>query len=213
MSDSAHYAKLIAVITSAVAVVTLTFSLFGSVLKDLLPLVQGAEQAVNFFSFGTLIVLLALTLLIRQRIKVLTQGVWAVIGVALMVVAVFVFFDFSNLVNTYVYLYPESTAPQTKYIRGDYSPEGLRIVAGRSTGAAIEANGGPNIVHKYNMLWTQASRNNVIDKMVRHYAAITFLMTTALYVVSIAVWRSLPNKAVAIPLRDKPAKGRRRDPG
>jgi hypothetical protein len=62
MARSSTFAELSAVLVSAAAVITTIFGLFNSVLKDLMPVVEGAAQAVNVVAFGTLVVLLALVL-------------------------------------------------------------------------------------------------------------------------------------------------------
>ena len=194
MKSAAVYARLTAVILSAVAVVAMTFGLFNSVLKDLIPQVEGAAQAVNFVSFGTVIVLLSLTLLVRKRLSVISQYAWAGVGVVCLVVAVFTYFSFSDLVRRYVYLFPPVSAPgmeQRPFVRGPYHELGKQRAAGMDVPTAVDKFGGPGFVNGHQLLWSEESRSEVVGWFVRYYAAIAFLMTTALFVVAIAVWRTL----------------------
>src|SRR3954470_22520755 len=98
MARSSTFAELSAVLVSAAAVVTTIFGLFNSVLKDLMPVVEGAAQAVNVVAFGTLVVLLALVLVIRARLTKTSQYLWAGVGVVCLVAAMFVYLRFSDLV-------------------------------------------------------------------------------------------------------------------
>jgi hypothetical protein len=194
VKSPAIFARLTSVILSAVAVVVATFGLFNSVLKDLMPQVEGAAQAVNFVSLGTVVALLALTLLIRKRLTVVSHYAWAGTGVAFLVGAVFTYFSFGDLVRSYVYLYPPATAhgmEQTPFVRGPYHELGDRRAAGMDVATAVSKFGGPGIVNGRQLLWSEASRSAVVGRFVRYYTAIAFLMTTALFVVAISVWRTL----------------------
>ena len=102
-APASHFAPLTAVILSAVAVVSATFGLFNSILTDLMPQVDGAMQTVSFVSFGTVIVLLALTLFLRKRLRALAQMAWAGAGVALLVIAAFVYLAFSEAVTEHIW--------------------------------------------------------------------------------------------------------------
>lgn len=190
-----HFAPLVAVILAAVSVVGTTFGLFNSVLKDLMPQVEGAAQTVSFVSFGTVIMLLGLTLVIRKRLRVFAQLVWAGVGFFLLIVAVFVYLAFSDLVRERVYLYPPGSgavAEQRPYVSGPYHEQGKVRAAGMDLATGVSKHGGPDMVNSYELLWTKEARSTVVGQFVRYYMALAFLMITALYVVAIAVWRALP---------------------
>jgi hypothetical protein len=188
------YAKLSVVISSAAAVVAAIFGLFNSVLKDLMPQVEGAAQAVNVVCFGTMVVLLALTLFIRKRLSVISQYAWAGAGVACLAVAVFAYFSLSDLVRTYVYYYPPSgvqASVRQPLLSGPYHDKGKERAKDMDVATAVSKHGGPDVVNGHQLLWSQDARSQVVGSFVRRYTGIAFLMTTALFMVSIAVWRTL----------------------
>lgn len=189
-----YYTKLAAVIGSAVAVVTAVFGLFNSVLKELLPSVEGAAQTVSFVSLGTVVVLLALTLIIRKRLSVTSQYLWAGIGLTCLVASALVYLPFGDLVRLRVYIYPPTTTPgvtQQPHVSGAYHELGRQRATGLDTATAVFKFGGPAMVNGRQTFWTAEARAEVIGNFVRYYMAITFLMTIALFVVAIAVWRTL----------------------
>lgn len=189
-----HFAPLTAVILSAVAVVTATFGLFNSILKDLMPQVEYAAQTVSFVSFGTSVVLLALSLLIRKRLRATAQMTWAGVAIVLLVCAAFVYLSFNDLVRERVYQYPPSSGSvtdQRPHVSGVFHEQGRIRGAGMDVATAVSKHGGPDLVNGNALLWTQESRSAVVGSFVRYYMALAFLMTTALYVAAIAVWRGL----------------------
>ena len=196
MARSSTFAELSAVLVSAAAVITTIFGLFNSVLKDLMPVVEGAAQAVNVVAFGTLVVLLALVLVIRARLTKTSQYLWAGVGVVCLVAAMFVYLRFSDLVRDRVYFYPPATAPgieQKPFVSAPYHEAGKKRADGMDVATAVSQYGGPVSVEGREVLWSEAAQSRVIGLFVRYYMALTFLMTTALFVVAIAVWRSLGN--------------------
>lgn len=198
MAEAGLYGKLGAIIVAAVGVVSMIFGLFNSVMTDLMPDVEGAAQAVNFVSFGTVIVLLALTLLIRRKLRLVSQYVWAVTALALLGCAVLAYFSFGDLVRKQVYLYPPvvsgSDVKQKPLVAGTYHENGRERAANMDVATAVSTFGGPSIVNGRQLLWTAESRSLVVGKFVRYYAAIAFLMVTALLVVGIAVWRTVGDR-------------------
>ncbi|MFT3815859.1 MAG: hypothetical protein QM740_21260 [Acidovorax sp.] len=198
MNDSVrgtgHFGPLIAVILSAVSVVTATFGLFNSILKELMPQVEGAAQTVSFVSFGTVIVLLALTLLIRKRLRVFAQIALAITSIVLLAVAAVVYLAFTDLVRDRVYLYPPgsgSVSEQRPYVSGAYHEQGRIRAAGMDLATGVSKHGGPDMVNAHQLLWTSEARSAVVGQFVRYYMALAFLMTTALYIAAIAIWRTL----------------------
>jgi hypothetical protein len=191
--SASHFAGLSAVIVSAVAVVSTIFGLFNSVLKDLMPQVEGATQAVNVVAFGTVVVLLALTLVIRARLSKTSQYLWAGAGVACLVAAMFVYLSFSDLMRARVYHYPPSAAPGTEqkpFVSAPYHELGNKRADGMDVATAVSKFGGPALANGRQVLWTEEALSTVVGRFVRYYMALTFLMTTALFVVAIALWRS-----------------------
>lgn len=189
-----YFAGLLAVIGSAAAVVTATFSLFNSVLKELMPQVDGAAQAVNVVAFGTLVALLALSLVIRSRLPKSSQYAWAGVGVGCLVLAMFVYLSFSDLVRARVYQYPPGAAPgveQKPFVSAPYHELGRKRAEGLDVATAVSQFGGPAMVNGRQVLWSEEALSRVIGQFVRYYMALSFLMTTALFVVALALWRSL----------------------
>lgn len=193
MSSPALYAQLSAVILSAVGVVTMTFSLFNSVLKDLMPQVEGAVQTVSFVSLGTVVVLLALMLLIRRRLGTSSQYAWAGVGLLLLIAAVFTYFSFGDTIRRYTYFYPPvatPSVPQKPHVYGPLHAAGKERVGNDGIAITVSRLGGPEMVNGHQLLWMSEARSEIVGTMVRYYAAVAFLMTTALLVVAIAVWRA-----------------------
>ena len=195
MNEQPTFAKPLAIVASGATFVTASFALFGSVLKELLPYVEGAQEAVNFVSFGTLIIFLALTIFIRKRIRVDSQWVWASLALLFLAGAVALYFPFKTLVGKNTYRYPigAAEAEQVILIGGELHARGLALKGDNDVAEAIARLGGPDTVKKHSLLWTNEARIAMIDRFVRYYAAITFLMTSALSTVAILVWRSLPS--------------------
>ena len=192
MARSANdLAGLSAVIVSAAAVITTIFGLFNSVLKDLMPQVPGAAQAVNVVAFGTLVLLLVLV--IRARLPKTSQYLWAGVGAVCLVTAMFVYLTFSDLVRARVYQYPPASVPGTKqkpFVSAPYHELGRKRADGMDVATAVSQLGGPALVNGRQELWTEEALSKVVGQFVRYYMALTFLMTTALFVVAIALWRS-----------------------
>ena len=193
-TEATYYSKLGAVIASAAVVVAGIFKLFNSVLTDLMPSVEGSAQAVNFVGFGTLVILLALTLLIRKQLSVTSQYLWAGAGLVFLVAAVLVYLSFSDLVRLRVYMYPPETAPgvtQVPHVSGRLHEIGEQRRGNLDVATAVAKFGGPPMVNGRQTLWSSEARSEVIGSFVRYYMAIAFLMATALVAVSIAVWRTI----------------------
>ncbi|HEY0587778.1 MAG TPA: hypothetical protein VGD52_16705 [Pseudoduganella sp.] len=194
MNTEPVFAKPLAIIASGGTLITTIFALFGSVLKELLPYVEGAQEAVNFVSFGTLIIFLALTVFIRKRIKVVAQWAWASLALLFLAGSVALYFPFKSLVATNTYRYPIGV-PETKQIiliGGELHARGRALKGERDMADTIASLGGPDNVKKHGLLWTSEARVAMVERFVRYYAAITFLMTSALSTLAILVWRGLP---------------------
>ncbi|HET7792327.1 MAG TPA: hypothetical protein VFL64_02985 [Rhizobacter sp.] len=208
MERSAHdLAGLSAVIVSAAAVITTIFGLFNSVLKDLMPQVQGAAQAVNVVAFGTLVLLLVLVLVIRARLPKTSQYLWAGVGAVCLVAAMFVYLSFSDLVRARVYQYPPASAPGTEqrpFVSAPYHELGRKRAEGMDVATAVSQFGGPALVNGRQVLWTEEALAQVVGQFVRYYMALAFLMTTALFVVAIALWRSMNAGTRRKPAAPKP---------
>jgi hypothetical protein len=204
------FAKLGTVIASAAAVVATTFALFDSVLADLMPKVDGAKQAVDFVSLGTVVVLLSLTMFIRKRLSVMSQMLWAGAALVLLVAAVLVFLSFKDLVRERVYYYPPDTAagaPQEPYIGAPLHALGQTRVRDMDIATAVSHLGGPAFVTGHQLLWSTEDEHRVEGRFLRYYVVLAFLMTTALFVAAIAVWRTLgAEKAARRPAPSAPPK-------
>ena len=192
MAKPKIYDGLIAVFVSAVAAVATVFGLFSSLLSELVPPLDDSQQTVGIASFGTAVVLLALTLAIRKRISVVSGRMIAASSLALFALALLVFFPFRDLTRTYVYRYPPastSSPSQTRHIRGDIHPAGLALVRDATVAQAVYRLGGPDMVNGTGVLWREDSRIAISGKMERLYVALAMLLTSAIFVAGVAVWR------------------------
>ncbi|WP_057246753.1 hypothetical protein [Duganella sp. Root198D2] len=198
MKAGSPFAGPIAVISAGAALVCSTFALFGSILKDLLPQMNGADRTVNFVALGTLVVFLSLTPFIRARSRVVTQRLWAAVGILCCVGAIFLYFSFDEMALKYTFRYPNGVpeTAQRLVIRGEYHAKGKELLAGRDVASAVAALGGVDTVFGFSLLWEKESRDYIINRFVRYYAAIVFLITTALFTVVIVVWRNLKDKEI-----------------
>lgn len=191
-ANDGAFCGLSAVIASAATAVAGVFCLFESVLSELVPPFEESEQTVGFVSLLTVVTLLALSLVIRGRLKASSVKTLALISVALGLLSALVFFPFRDLTRTYVYRYPPSSAPskeQSRHIRGDLSQKGREFVKSMTVAEAVYRLGGPDHVNSSGTMWPESSRRAVIDKMERYYVALVALVTTAIFTAGLAVWR------------------------
>lgn len=186
------FAGPIGILTSAVAAVTLVFGLFSSILANLVPPIDNSQQTVGFVSFGTVIVLLILTLLIRKRLTGIQTRTVATASAALFLIALTIYFPFRDFTRAYVYRFPPASAPhknQTFHIRGELHEKGLDRVKDMTVAQAVYQLGGPDQVNSMGILWHEKSRLHIISKMERYYVALIMFLTTALFSAGLAVWR------------------------
>ena len=189
------YDGLLAVIGSAVAAVGIVFGLFNSLLSELVPPIDDGQQTVGIASFGTAVLLLALTLVMRKRISVASARAIATAAALLFLAALLLYFMFSDLTRTYVYRYPPastSSPSQTRHIRGDIHSAGLALVKNATVAQAVYQLGGPDVVNSSGVLWREDSRISISGKLQRLYVALTMLLTGAIFVAGLAVWRKAP---------------------
>ena len=193
-ATSSPFASLTGIVASAASAVTATLLLFNSFLKDLVPPIDGAQLSIGMVSFATTIVLLALSLTIRKRISVARQQWLALLGLVLLVAAFAAFFFYRDLVRTYVFVYPPDApaSQQSRHIRGELHAAGRERSENRSIAQAVQQFGGPQLVIRHELLWTEDAQRAMTNRLERWYVFLAMLLTLALFVVAIAVWRSLP---------------------
>lgn len=196
-APSSPYESLVALVASAAAAVGATLALFHSFLEELVPPIADAQQTIGMVSFGTMIVLLALSLLIRKRLSSARQQGLALLALVMLAVAFWSFFAYRDVVRTYVFAYPAEMPPgqQTRYIRGELHTKGEERRQGHSIAETVARFGGPQLVIGHEMLWTEASQQVVTGRLERWYTLLSMLLTCALYVVAVALWRALPARA------------------
>lgn len=208
-SSASPFESLVAIVASAAAAVGATLALFHSFLSDLVPPIDDAQLSIGMVSFGTMVVLLALSLLIRKRLSSARQRWLAVLALALLAAAFWAFITYRDVVRTYVFAYPAELPPsqQTRYIRGELHEKGVERRQGKSIAEAVKMFGGPQLVIDRELLWKEAAQQAMTGRLERWYMFLSMLLTTALFVVAIAVWRALPGKARATPAAKKPSPG------
>jgi hypothetical protein len=199
---------LVAIVASAAAAVGATLALFHSFLEDLVPPIEGAQLSIGMVSFGTMVVLLALSLLIRKRLSSTRQQWLAVLALLLVATAFWAFFTYRDVVRTYVFAYPAElpASQQARYIRGELHAMGRKRSQGMRIAEAVKMFGGPQLVADRELLWEETAQQAMTGRLERWYMFLSMLLTTALFVAAIAVWRALPGKARAAPAR-KPSPG------
>lgn len=182
--------KIIAAAATAVAGVLL---LFNSFLKSLVPPIEGADLDLGLVSFGTTVILLALSLLIRRRIAVIRQAVLAYLSLTLVLSAFVTFFLYRDYVRTYVFSYPPfaETGQSVRMIRGDLHAEGKIRTKDMTIPEAVRQFGGPQIVVSREMLWTDASMKEKEAGLELYYVLVATLLTVAIFVSAVTVARAL----------------------
>ncbi|CAN7783869.1 hypothetical protein LJR175_008355 [Variovorax sp. LjRoot175] len=168
--------------------------LFNAFLKGLAPPIGSADLPIGMVSFATTVVLLALSLLIRKRITALRQQRLAILSIVMLGLAFAAFFLYRDMVGTYVFEYPPDgpLEERHKHVRGELHAMGLERVRGKSIAEAVRHYGGPEFVSGYEILWTEASQGTVERRLEAGYLGLSMLLTVALFVVAITVWRALP---------------------
>jgi hypothetical protein len=81
---------------------------------------------------------------------------------------------------------------------------GQKRSKGMSIAEAVKMFGGPQLVMSRELLWEESAQQAMTGQLERWYMFLSMLLTTALYVVAITVWRALPGKPRAASAK-KPA--------
>lgn len=105
------------------------------------------------------------------------------VAATLLVAALLVYLSYRAEVAKYVYEYPPG-ALSSRHIRGEYHQQGLIMIRGLSTSAAVARAGGVAVSVANEVLWTTESMRQVQDRLVRHYALLIVLTTAAMFVVA-----------------------------
>jgi phage terminase large subunit-like protein len=187
------YSGLVAIVLAAASAVAAVFGLFNSVLAELVPPFDDSRHTVGIVSIGTVAVLLILTILTRKRVTRLQIRTIAAASALCLVGALALYFPFRDETRTYVYRHPPASlahADQTRHIRGELHEQGRRRVKGMTVAHAVYQLGGPDIVNAMGILWTEASRLQVIGRLERYYVVFTMLLTAAIFIAGMAVWRN-----------------------
>jgi hypothetical protein len=186
------FSNLVGIVLAAASAVAAVFGLFNSVLAELVPPFDDNQQTVGVVSIGTVAVLLILTILIRKRMTALQARSIAMASALCLLAALAVYFPFRDATRTYTYRHPPASAShddQTRHIRGELHEQGRRRVKDMTVAHAVYQLGGPDIVNAMGILWTEESRLQVISRFERYYIAFTMLLTAAIFIAGIAVWR------------------------
>jgi hypothetical protein len=66
----------------------------------------------------------------------------------------------------------------------------MQRAQGMSMAAAIQQFGGPDLVMRRSLLWTEAARNHVISRLETAYVGLAMLLTLSIYIVALTVLRA-----------------------
>jgi uncharacterized membrane protein len=194
MENKDTFATLTAIITAAVGTVSAVFLLFNSFFKNLVPPINDAQLPIGMVSLSTTIILLGLTLLIRSRLSKVKQLQMTLISLALVVAALIAFFLYRDYFREYVYEYPaqeiSNEAKSIPVIRGEFHENGLIRAKGMSIQEAVRKFGGPELVERKEILWSEKSKNMIVSRLEKFYVLITMLLSTALFIVALTVIRA-----------------------
>lgn len=194
MENKDSFVSLSAIITAAVSTVSAVFVLFNSFFKNLVPPINDAQLTIGMVSLSTTIILLGLTLLIRNRLSKVKQIQMTIMSLALVVVAFIAFFLYRDYFREYVYEYPATASTNEvkliPVIRGEFHENGSIRAKGMSTQEAVRKFGGPELVERNEILWTEKSKNTIVSRLEKFYVLITMLLSTALFIVALTVLRS-----------------------
>jgi hypothetical protein len=191
-SDDGMFKELELILGSAVVTVAIVFGLFNSILADLVPPFEDSQQTVGFVSVGTVVILLILTLALRNRLAALHVKPVAAISAGLFLAALFVYFPFREFVRANVYRYPPASiahSNQTRHVRGEIHELGKQRMKNMTVAQAVYTLGGPDEVNGMGVLWFEESRLANINKMERYYVCLIFLFNLSLFSASLTVWR------------------------
>jgi hypothetical protein len=186
------YSTLVGIVLAAASAVAAVFGLFNSVLAELVPPFDDNQQTVGVVSIGTVVVLLILTIVVQKRMTALQARTIAMASALCLIGALGVYFPFRDATRTYTYRHPPAAVPhagQTRHVRGELHEQGRRRVKDMTVAHAVYQLGGPDIVNAMGILWTEESQLQVIGRLERYYIAFTMLLTAAIFVAGVAVWR------------------------
>jgi hypothetical protein len=169
------------------------WGLFSSILKDLVPPVGDAQQVTNMVSMIALLILVALVLAMPRNPPPKVRRALGVLGTGAVLISLVLFLMYRDRIETYVYAYPPGEVTiggQRQYVRGEYHQKGAQRAANSTTAAAVEANGGPDVVNNKEILWTRSSRKAIEQRLVIWYAAVVSTICTTLFSLAIPLLSS-----------------------
>jgi hypothetical protein len=190
--SSGIFSDLVGIVLAAASAVGAVFGLFNSVLAELVPPFDDSHQTVGVVSVGTVAVLLILTVVVKKRVTTVQARSIAAASAVCLVTALVVYFPFRDATRAYTYRHPPASAAhsdQTRHIRGELHEQGRRRVKDMTVAHAVYELGGPDIVNATGMLWSEESRLQVIGTLERYYVVFTMLLTAAVFMAGVAVWR------------------------
>jgi hypothetical protein len=176
-------------LAAGAAVVSTVWGLFSSVMKELVPPVEDAQIVTNWSSLITLLILFALLLAMPRNPSVKVRRNIAIIGSAVVASSLVIYFLYRGMYETYVYVYPSESSQdgEARYIRGDYHEQGKHRAEGLTTTEAVRELGGPAIVNRNNILWTEASQRDVEQRLITRYCALVGTACAALFLLAVAI--------------------------
>ena len=192
MSQSSLFSGPVKVLTSAAAAVGVIFGLFNSVLSSLVPPTDHANQTIGFSSILTIIPLLLITLIIKNKLNTTHRRTTLLIALLLFAGALAIYFPYRSFIMTHTYYYPPSAAAndtQTRHINGDLHKRGIQLKNGSTIAQAVFELGGPAVVDASELLWTADERDKAIMKMDAFYVSLTIILTTLIFLLCTALWR------------------------
>ncbi|CAN5484794.1 hypothetical protein BH10PSE17_BH10PSE17_03550 [soil metagenome] len=182
-----HYVGLVAILTSAAGAVVAVFALFNSVLQELVPPLRTPGITVSWVSMGSLVLLLALTVVLRQVKRNREFTVAAIVSVLFAVASFAIYLPYASQLRSSVFQIPPPPAPAwQRFIQGEIHAKGLERLNGRSVAQFVSQD--PEGVINSELLWTRESQEAVTSDLELRYVGLVICMVCALFMASLSVW-------------------------
>lgn len=176
------FERLGKLLSSAVAVVVCVFAVFGGVLSNIAPPVANVATKVGLASFVLLALLLLIALWSKDRIGSKYNKVAIVVGGICLAIGIALWLCYDRVGANYIFTYPPPpSVVSTRYIRGELTESGKKVVGNGTVSEAIMDNGGLAFVTGQQLLWTESSQRDVEFGLTALYMLFVSLLGTAVF--------------------------------